>query len=140
MGFVRIETQSPRRVVGVAAPDKYSRLLPVFISLYSARQKKLLRGKRASSMAEWKQKCDSEWKLAAKGVPLPDDVDWKTVYEKKPLERNLLKNPSPYGKLVTSQNTVLSKSAPLYLHYSVNPTAFQEFTVNDRKSQCKRAD
>ncbi|KAG7314411.1 hypothetical protein KOW79_021714 [Hemibagrus wyckioides] len=50
-----------------------------------------------SSMAEWKQKCDSEWELAAKGVPLPDDVDWKTVYEKKPLERNLLKNPSPYG-------------------------------------------
>ncbi|KAB5522732.1 hypothetical protein PHYPO_G00162840 [Pangasianodon hypophthalmus] len=48
-------------------------------------------------MADWKQKCDSEWQLAANGVPLPDNVDWKSVYEKKPLERNLLKNPSPHG-------------------------------------------
>ncbi|KAI5630378.1 F-box only protein 50, partial [Silurus asotus] len=48
-------------------------------------------------MADWKQKCNSEWQLAAKGVPLPNNVDWKTVYEKKPLERNLLKNPSPHG-------------------------------------------
>ncbi|NP_001187013.1 F-box only protein 50 [Ictalurus punctatus] len=48
-------------------------------------------------MAVWKQKCDSEWQLAANGAPLPDDVDWKSVYEKKPLERNLLKNPSPHG-------------------------------------------
>ncbi|KAF5896590.1 F-box only protein 50, partial [Clarias magur] len=48
-------------------------------------------------MAEWKQKCDSEWQLRANGVPLPDTVDWKTVYERKPLERNLLKNSSPFG-------------------------------------------
>ncbi|TSO37092.1 F-box only protein 50 [Bagarius yarrelli] len=48
-------------------------------------------------MADWKQKCDSEWKLTASGVHLPDDVNWKTVYEKKPLGRNLLKNPSPFG-------------------------------------------
>lgn len=53
-------------------------------------------------MADWKQKCDAEWNLAAHGVPLPDDVDWKSVYEKKPLERNLLKNPSPYGMVVVT--------------------------------------
>ncbi|XP_056602271.1 F-box only protein 50 [Triplophysa dalaica] len=47
--------------------------------------------------AEWKQKCDSEWALGAHGVPIPDSVDWKSVYEKKPFERNLLQNPSPYG-------------------------------------------
>ncbi|XP_051950588.1 F-box only protein 50-like [Xyrauchen texanus] len=46
---------------------------------------------------EWKQKCDSEWSLGAQGVPMPDSVDWKLVYEKKPFERNLLHNPSPYG-------------------------------------------
>nr|XP_055055701.1 F-box only protein 50 [Misgurnus anguillicaudatus] len=47
--------------------------------------------------AEWKQKCDSEWALGANGVPMPDGVDWKYVCEKKPFERNLLQNPSPYG-------------------------------------------
>lgn len=46
---------------------------------------------------EWKQKCDQLWQLGANGVPLPGSVDWKTVYEKKPLERNLLKNPAPHG-------------------------------------------
>ncbi|XP_067296228.1 F-box only protein 50 [Pseudorasbora parva] len=49
-------------------------------------------------MAEgWKQKCNSQWKLGAHGVPMPDSVNWKSVYEKKPFERNLLQNPSPYG-------------------------------------------
>uniref|UniRef100_A0A8C1R3U2 F-box only protein 50-like n=1 Tax=Cyprinus carpio TaxID=7962 RepID=A0A8C1R3U2_CYPCA len=47
--------------------------------------------------ADWKQKCDSEWQLGAHGVPMPDSVDWKSVFEKKPFERNLLQNPSPYG-------------------------------------------
>lgn len=28
---------------------------------------------------------------------MPDSVDWKSVYEAKPLGRNLLKNPSPLG-------------------------------------------
>ncbi|XP_066517080.1 F-box only protein 50 [Hoplias malabaricus] len=46
---------------------------------------------------EWKKKCDQLWQLEAKGVSLPNNVDWKSVYEKKPLERNLLKNPSPHG-------------------------------------------
>ncbi|XP_043085401.1 F-box only protein 50 [Puntigrus tetrazona] len=47
--------------------------------------------------ADWKQKCASQWQLGALGVPTPDGVDWKSVFEKKPFERNLLKNPSPYG-------------------------------------------
>ncbi|XP_060768337.1 F-box only protein 50 [Neoarius graeffei] len=80
--------------MGVAAPDKWTRfgVLPVFW-----RKRKLLRGEKPSLMADWKQKCDSEWQLAAHGIPLPDDVDWKSVFEKKPLERNLLKNSAPYG-------------------------------------------
>ncbi|XP_062844448.1 F-box only protein 50 [Trichomycterus rosablanca] len=48
-------------------------------------------------MAEWKQKCDSKWQLGANGVPLPDGLDWKTVFEKKPLGRNLLVNAAPLG-------------------------------------------
>ncbi|KAM8835509.1 F-box only protein 50 [Synchiropus picturatus] len=46
-------------------------------------------------MSEWKNKCVEEWAL--QGAPMPDSVDWKSVYEAKPLGRNLLKNPSPLG-------------------------------------------
>ncbi len=51
--------------------------------------------------ADWKKKCDSQWQLGAHGVPMPDSLDWKSVFEKKPFERNLLQNPSPYGNDVT---------------------------------------
>uniref|UniRef100_A0A3B3ZYS2 FBA domain-containing protein n=1 Tax=Periophthalmus magnuspinnatus TaxID=409849 RepID=A0A3B3ZYS2_9GOBI len=44
---------------------------------------------------EWKKKCKDEWGL--QGAPMPDNVDWRSVYEAKPFNRNLLKNPSPYG-------------------------------------------
>ncbi|KAM9348262.1 F-box only protein 50 [Symphorus nematophorus] len=47
------------------------------------------------SAAEWKKKCEAEWGL--QGAPMPDSVDWKSVYEARPLGRNLLKNPSPHG-------------------------------------------
>ncbi|XP_042287275.1 F-box only protein 50 [Thunnus maccoyii] len=47
------------------------------------------------SAAEWKKKCEAEWSL--QGAPMPDSLDWKSVYEAKPLGRNLLKNPSPHG-------------------------------------------
>ncbi|XP_047462065.1 F-box only protein 50 [Mugil cephalus] len=47
------------------------------------------------SAAEWKKKCESEWGL--QGAPMPDCLDWKSVYESRPLGRNLLKNPMPYG-------------------------------------------
>lgn len=47
------------------------------------------------SAADWKQRCEAEWSL--QGAPMPDSVDWKSVYEAKPLGRNLLKNPSPHG-------------------------------------------
>lgn len=60
-----------------------------------------LGGKQSEMAADWKQKCDSEWQLGAHGVPMPDSVDWKSVFEKKPFERNLLQNPSPYGNDVT---------------------------------------
>ncbi|XP_028838187.1 F-box only protein 50 [Denticeps clupeoides] len=46
-------------------------------------------------MSEWKGKCAALFGL--QGVSLPDGVDWKSVYEKKPLGRNLLKNPAPQG-------------------------------------------
>lgn len=49
-------------------------------------------------MAEWKDKCDNEFHLQAGGISMPDGVDWKNVYEKKPIGRNLLKNPAPHGK------------------------------------------
>lgn len=60
-----------------------------------------LQGKQSEMAADWKQKCDSQWQLGAHGVPMPDSVDWKSVFEKKPFERNLLQNPSPYGNDVT---------------------------------------
>ncbi|XP_074528581.1 F-box only protein 50-like [Halichoeres trimaculatus] len=44
------------------------------------------------SAAEWKKKCEEEWGL--QGAPMPDSVDWKSVYEARPLGRNLLKIPS----------------------------------------------
>ncbi|KAJ0061472.1 hypothetical protein NL108_001947 [Boleophthalmus pectinirostris] len=47
------------------------------------------------SSGEWKQRCEDEWGLG--GAPMPDSVDWRSVYEAKPFNRNLLKNPSPYG-------------------------------------------
>ncbi|XP_034034818.1 F-box only protein 50 [Thalassophryne amazonica] len=50
---------------------------------------------------DWKSKCAEEWSLH--GAPMPDSVDWKSVYEAKPLGRNLLKNPAPHG---------VSKDAP----------------------------
>lgn len=52
------------------------------------------------SDAEWKNRCGSEWGLL--GAPLPDGLDWKSVYEAKPFGRNLLRNPSPYGTALFS--------------------------------------
>lgn len=52
---------------------------------------------------DWKQKCGSELKLEENKLPMPDTVDWKSVYEKKPLGRNLLKNPSPFGTVIAPQ-------------------------------------
>ncbi|XP_068456886.1 F-box only protein 50 [Clinocottus analis] len=46
-------------------------------------------------MAEWKKRCEAEWSL--QGAPMPDSLDWKSVYDAKPLGRNMLKNPSPNG-------------------------------------------
>lgn len=90
-------------------------------------------------MADWKQKYNAEWQLEAKGVPLPDNVDWKTVYEKKPLERNLLKNPSPHGKAVTSQTNVIQqngvKSELLCLHSYNNSFTFEVL----KHSGCKQS-
>ncbi|KAJ3588708.1 hypothetical protein NHX12_009562 [Muraenolepis orangiensis] len=47
------------------------------------------------SAVDWKTKCQNEWNL--RGVSMPDGLDWKMVYESKPLGRNLLKNATPYG-------------------------------------------
>ncbi|KAM4620433.1 F-box only protein 50 [Polymixia lowei] len=47
------------------------------------------------SADEWKKKCENEWNL--QGLSMPDDVDWKFVYDTKPLGRNLLRNPAPHG-------------------------------------------
>ncbi|XP_059207983.1 F-box only protein 50 [Centropristis striata] len=53
------------------------------------------------STAEWKEKVEAEWSL--QGAPMPDGLDWKSVFDAKPLGRNLLRNPSPHG---------LSKDSP----------------------------
>lgn len=55
------------------------------------------------SAAEWKKKCEAEWSL--QGAPMPDSLDWKSVYEAKPLGRNLLKNPSPHGTITSLDKT-----------------------------------
>ena len=47
------------------------------------------------SDAEWKNRCASEWGLL--DAPMPDGLDWKSVYEAEPFGRNFLRNPSPYG-------------------------------------------
>ncbi|KAF3706766.1 F-box only protein 50 NCC receptor protein 1 [Channa argus] len=47
------------------------------------------------SAADWKKKCEAEWSL--QGAPMPDSLDWKSIYEARPLGRNLLKNPAPHG-------------------------------------------
>ncbi|XP_071390744.1 F-box only protein 50 [Centroberyx affinis] len=47
------------------------------------------------SAVDWKKRCEAEWSL--QGAPMPDRLDWKSVYEAKPLGRNLLRNPSPHG-------------------------------------------
>lgn len=49
------------------------------------------------SAAEWKKKCEEEWSLQS--APMPDGLDWKSVYEAKPFGRNLLMNPAPYGTI-----------------------------------------
>lgn len=45
--------------------------------------------------AEWKARCEVEWSL--QGAPMPESLDWKSVYEAKPFGRNLLRNPAPFG-------------------------------------------
>nr|XP_020442734.1 F-box only protein 50 [Monopterus albus] len=47
------------------------------------------------SAAEWKTKCEVEWSLQR--APMPDSLDWKSIYQAKPLWRNLVKNPAPLG-------------------------------------------
>ncbi|XP_035481292.2 F-box only protein 50 [Scophthalmus maximus] len=47
------------------------------------------------SAAEFRKKFEAEWSLI--GAPMPDSLDWKSVYEAKPLGRNLLRNPAPFG-------------------------------------------
>ncbi|XP_076607479.1 F-box only protein 50 [Chaetodon auriga] len=47
------------------------------------------------SAAEWKKRCEAEWGL--QDAPMPDSLDWKSLYEAKPFRRNLLRNPAPYG-------------------------------------------
>ncbi|XP_075876069.1 F-box only protein 50-like isoform X4 [Nelusetta ayraudi] len=53
------------------------------------------------SSAEWKAKCEAEWGL--QGAPIPDSLNWESVFEAKPFGRNFLRNPCPYG---------LSKDSP----------------------------
>ncbi|KAF7205221.1 F-box only protein 50 [Nothobranchius furzeri] len=47
------------------------------------------------SAADWRKRCEDEWGL--QGVPMPEHLDWKFVYESRPFGRNLLKNPAPLG-------------------------------------------
>lgn len=45
----------------------------------------------------WKDRCVTEWNLGGKGIPLPQEWDWESTYQKKPFGRNLIKNPCPEG-------------------------------------------
>lgn len=65
----------------------------------------------ACSMSEWKKRCAEEWSL--QGAPMPDSQDWKSVYDAKPLGRNLLKNPSPHGNGATLETRLLCCAALL---------------------------
>ncbi|KAG7224669.1 hypothetical protein INR49_011422 [Caranx melampygus] len=47
------------------------------------------------SASEWKTRCETEWGL--QGAPMPDGLDWKQIYDAKPLRRNLLRNIAPQG-------------------------------------------
>ncbi|XP_061660353.1 F-box only protein 50 [Syngnathoides biaculeatus] len=47
------------------------------------------------SGTDWRKCCQDEWVL--QGMAMPQNLDWKCVYEAKPFGRNLLKNPSPHG-------------------------------------------
>ncbi|XP_074528824.1 F-box only protein 50-like [Halichoeres trimaculatus] len=69
------------------------------------------------SASEWKMKCEEEWGL--QGAPMPDSVDWKSVYEARPLGRNLLKNPSPHGfsKDMPPPNPERKWSMERYFHH-----------------------
>lgn len=64
------------------------------------------------SAAEWKKKCEDEWSL--QGAPMPDGLDWKSVYEAKPLGRNFLKNPSPHGTTTTLTHVMVTD--PVLVH------------------------
>ncbi|TRY57349.1 hypothetical protein DNTS_024941, partial [Danionella cerebrum] len=76
------------------------------------------RGTSRETMAtDWKHECDSQWQMNASGIPMPDSVDWKSVSEKKPFERNLLQNSSPYG--------VSHMVQPPEIHQSEIPPQYQ---------------
>ncbi|CAJ1064603.1 F-box only protein 50-like [Xyrichtys novacula] len=49
----------------------------------------------AKPISDWKEKCEREWGL--RGAPMPDNLDWESVYGAQPFQRNLLKNYSPHG-------------------------------------------
>lgn len=51
----------------------------------------------AKNQSVWKSKCVTQWNLEGRRIPLPQECDWETTYQKKPFERNLIKNPSPEG-------------------------------------------
>ncbi|XP_072302862.1 F-box only protein 50-like [Eucyclogobius newberryi] len=61
------------------------------------------------SSEQWKKRCVDEWGL--QDAPLPDSVDWKSVYESKPFSRNLLKNSSPYAVCHDSPSEVPPRRA-----------------------------
>jgi len=49
------------------------------------------------SGGDWRAKCQREWGLDGAATPDDGGIDWKSVFESKPLGRNLLRNPAPYG-------------------------------------------
>uniref|UniRef100_A0AAY4EU40 FBA domain-containing protein n=1 Tax=Denticeps clupeoides TaxID=299321 RepID=A0AAY4EU40_9TELE len=76
----------------------------------------------------WKGKCAALFGL--QGVSLPDGVDWKSVYEKKPLGRNLLKNPAPQGTNVAPNPTLALRNLAVRSHagdYAGWSTSAEEF-------------
>ncbi|KAF3841415.1 hypothetical protein F7725_007277 [Dissostichus mawsoni] len=67
-------------------------------------------------MSEWKQRCESEWSL--QGAPMPGSLDWKSVFDARPLGRNLLKNPSPHVRTPLHLNLICLNFQHVDLHDS----------------------
>ncbi|XP_074873697.1 F-box only protein 50 [Carettochelys insculpta] len=60
----------------------------------------------------WQQEFERAWELGRRGVPLPQDPDWKALFQRKPFERNLLQSPNPEGVNISEPAPRLPPRSP----------------------------